>query len=74
MPCLLYRTVRRCVETNLAAEASSMNPQVDIRFSRPLQRWDGTRWRRLDRDNNTKALLLGTSYVIGNRWIAEQTG
>lgn len=48
--------------------------EVDIRFSRPPQRWDGTRWRRLDRDNNTKALLLGTSYVIGNRWIAEQTG
>ena len=47
--------------------------EVDIRFSRPPQRWDGTRWRRLDRDNNTKALLLGTSYVIGNSWIAEQT-
>ena len=48
--------------------------EVDIRFSRPPQRWDGTRWRRLDQDKNTKALLLGTSYVIGNRWIAEQTG
>ena len=47
--------------------------EVDIRFSRPPHKWDGTRWRRLDRNNDTKALLLGTSYVIGNKWIAEQT-
>ncbi|MGA7629400.1 MAG: hypothetical protein WCB11_01455 [Terriglobales bacterium] len=48
--------------------------EVDIRFSRPPQMWDGTRWRKLKRENNAKALLLGTSsYVIGNRWSAEQT-
>ena len=47
--------------------------EVDIRFSRPPQMWDGTRWRKLKRENNVKALLLGTSYVIGNRWSAEQT-
>ena len=46
--------------------------EVDIRFSRPPQIWDGTHWRQL-KENNTKALLLGTSYVIGNRWFAEQT-
>jgi hypothetical protein len=48
--------------------------EVDIRFSRPPQRWDATHWRRLDRNTDTKALLLGTSYVIGNKWSAEQTG
>jgi len=47
--------------------------EVDIRFSRPPQTWDGTHWRQLGRENNTKALLLGTSYVIGKRWVAEQT-
>lgn len=47
--------------------------EVDIRFSRPPQTWDGTHWRQLARENNTKALLLGTSYVIGNGWAAEQT-
>jgi hypothetical protein len=47
--------------------------EVDIRFSRPPQTWDGTRWRQLARENNTKALLLGKSYVIGNGWAAEQT-
>lgn len=47
--------------------------EVDIRFSRPPQTWDGTHWRQLERENNTKVLLLGTSYVIGNRWFAEQT-
>jgi hypothetical protein len=31
--------------------------EVDIRFSRSPQSWDGTRWRRLDRNNDTKALL-----------------
>ena len=47
--------------------------EVDIRFSRPPQTWDGTHWRQLARENNTKALLLSTSYVIGNGWAAEQT-
>jgi hypothetical protein len=47
--------------------------EVDIRFSRPPQTWDGTHWRQLARENNTKALLLSTSYVIGNGWTAEQT-
>jgi hypothetical protein len=47
--------------------------EVDIRFSRPPQTWDGTHWRRLARENNTKVLLLSTSYVIGNGWAAEQT-
>jgi hypothetical protein len=47
--------------------------EVDIRFLRPPQTWDGTHWRQLKRENNTKALLLGTSYVIGNGWFAEQT-
>ena len=47
--------------------------EVDIRFSRPPQTWDGTHWRQLAAENNTKALLLGTSYVIGNGWAAEQT-
>jgi hypothetical protein len=37
--------------------------EVDIRFSGPPQ---------LERES-TKALLLGTSYVIGNSWLAEQT-
>ncbi|MGA7631739.1 MAG: hypothetical protein WCB11_13300 [Terriglobales bacterium] len=47
--------------------------QVDIRFSRPPQIWDGTHWRQLELENNTKALLLGTSYVIGTGWFADQT-
>jgi hypothetical protein len=47
--------------------------EVDIRFSRPPQTWDGTHWWQLERENNTKAMLLGTSYVIGNTWVAEQT-
>ena len=34
--------------------------EVDIRFSRPPQTWDGTHWRQLERENNTKALLLDT--------------
>jgi hypothetical protein len=46
--------------------------EVDIRFSRPPQTWDGTHWWQLERES-TKALLLGTSYVIGNGWVAEQT-
>lgn len=46
--------------------------EVDIRFSRPPQTWDGTHWRQLSRENGTKALLLGTSYVIGNGWSAAQ--
>jgi len=50
----------------------SQGVEVDIRFAHPPQAWDGTRWRRLDRVN-TKALLLGSSYVIGNTWAADQT-
>jgi len=47
--------------------------EVHIRFSRPPQAWDGTHWRQLARENNTKALVLGMSYVIGDGWAAEQT-
>jgi hypothetical protein len=46
--------------------------EVDIRFVHPPQTWDGTHWQPLLREN-TKALLLGSSYVIGNGWAAEQT-
>jgi hypothetical protein len=45
---------------------------VDIRFTHPPQIWDGTHWRKLERESGTKALLLGSSYVIGNGWAAEQ--
>jgi hypothetical protein len=46
--------------------------EVDIRFVYPPQSWDGTRWQQLHREN-TKALLLGSSYVVGDGWAAEQT-
>ena len=46
---------------------------VDIRFPLPPRTWDGTHWRQLEQENNTKALLLGTSYVIGTGWASEQT-
>lgn len=55
------------------ATLHSQGVEVDIRFAHPLQIWDGTHWRQLQRED-TKALLLGGSaYVIGNRWAAEQT-
>jgi hypothetical protein len=47
--------------------------EVDIRFSHPPVTWDGTHWRQLAQGNDTKALLLGTSYVIGDGWTAERT-
>ena len=46
--------------------------EVDIRFAHPPRIWGGTQWRELERDNETKALLLGTSYVIGSGWTAQQ--
>jgi hypothetical protein len=46
--------------------------EVDIRFVHPPQTWNGTDWQQLHWEN-TKALLLGSSYVIGNGWAAEQT-
>lgn len=45
--------------------------EVDIRFAHPPRSWDGTNWRQLDRAN-TKALLLGTSYVVGEGFAAQQ--
>jgi hypothetical protein len=45
--------------------------EVDIRFAHPPRSWDGTHWRHLDR-KNTKALILGTCYVIGKGFAAEQ--
>jgi hypothetical protein len=46
--------------------------EVDIRFSHPPKVWDGTGWRELKTDNDSKALIMGTSYVIGSGWAAEQ--
>lgn len=44
---------------------------VDIRFAHPPKAWDGNHWRELEKENDTKALILGTSYVIGRGWAAQ---
>jgi hypothetical protein len=46
--------------------------ELDIRFAHPRKVWDGSGWRELKTDNDSKALIMGTSYVIGSGWAAEQ--
>lgn len=46
---------------------------IDIRFTRSPQIWNGERWRQLAPENDMKALLLGTSYVVGSGWDAKQS-
>jgi hypothetical protein len=46
--------------------------EVDVRFSHPLRVWDGTHWRQLELSSNVKAFLLGTSFVVGSGWTAQQ--
>jgi hypothetical protein len=46
--------------------------ELDIRFAHPPRMWNGSEWRQLVLDNDAKALVLGTSYVIGSGWKAEQ--
>ena len=46
--------------------------EVDIRFPHPPRTWDGSHWRELERENNTRVLILGPSYLIGSGWVAQQ--
>jgi hypothetical protein len=46
--------------------------EIDIRFPHPPKIWDGRHWRELEAENDTKALITGTSYVIGSGWTAQQ--
>jgi hypothetical protein len=46
--------------------------ELDIRFAHPPRIWNGSEWQDLPLENATKALVLGTSYVIGDGWKAEK--
>jgi hypothetical protein len=46
--------------------------QVSICSAYPAKIWDGAEWRIFSSDDNPKALLIGSSYVIGDEWLARR--